>query len=160
MQASRYFLPQGSLSMKPDNRALVAALLTPWYKPRCLKCHQPHSLYRCQSQILAAYYSLGPSLCYSVPTVIHERCCESSIFWAIRTCRLVYLLDVTLEKDWETWLLICNSAWFWGICYSAKRSYPVHSFETWLLYWSLILKLLCMVEVLLANNHQLSELGG
>ena len=131
MQALRYSLPQGSLSTRPDSRALVAVLLTPWHRSCCPKCHWPHTPCRHQPQIPAAYHLIAPSLWYPVLAAINERCCESSIFWAIRACKLVCLLDVTLEKNRETWFLTCDFAWFWGICYSAKSYHLVYSFWAW-----------------------------
>ena len=111
-QAPRYFFSQDSFSTKPDSRALVAVLLTPWPRPRCFKCLQPRTLYYCQprTRYLAVYHSLAPSLWYFVPAKIHEKRCESSISWAIWACKLVYLLNVILKKDQETWLPICDSA--------------------------------------------------
>ena len=44
--------------------------------------------------------------------MINEKCYEFSISWAIRAYKFVYLLDVTLEKNKETWLLAYNSAYF------------------------------------------------
>ena len=112
MQAPRYSPPQGSLSTRPDSRALIAVLLTPWHRPRCLKCHQPRTCYcsQPQTQNLAAYYSLVSSLWYFVPAGIREKRRESSISWVIRACKLVCLLGVILKKDQETWLPACNSA--------------------------------------------------
>ena len=65
MQAPRYSSPQGSLSTKPDNRALVAdLLLTSWHRLRCLKYHQPHTpcCRHPQTENPATYCSLASSL--------------------------------------------------------------------------------------------------
>ena len=82
MQAPRYSPPQGSFSMRLDNRALVAVLLTFWHRPHYLKYHQSCTPYYCQSQTqnLAAYHLLTPTLWYPNPAGIYERHCESSIF--------------------------------------------------------------------------------
>ena len=131
MQALKYSPPQGSFFTRPDSKALIAVLLTPWHRPRCPECHWPHTLCCRQPQILAAYHLLTLFLWYPVPATIHERCRESSISWAIWACKLVCLPGVTLEKNQETWLPTCDFAWFWGIYYSAKPSHPVHSFGAW-----------------------------
>ena len=131
MQAPRYSFLQGSFSTRPDSKALVAVLLTFYHRPRCLKCHQPHISCRHQPQIPAAYHSLASFLWYLVPVAIYERRCESYIFWKIRTYKLVCLSSVILKKDQETWLPACDFTWFWDICYLAKPSHPVHSFEAW-----------------------------
>ena len=85
MQAPKYSFSQGSFFTRPDSKALVVGLLTPWHKPRCLKCHQPHILYCRQSQTQnpAAYHSLASFLWYPIPVGIHKKRCESSISWAI-----------------------------------------------------------------------------
>ena len=141
MQAPRYSPPQGSLSTRPDSRALAAdLLLTLWHRPRCPECHQPHTpCHRRQpwTRNPAAYHSLAPSSWYPVPAGICERRRESSISWAIQACKLVCLPGVTLEKDRETWLLACNSAWFWGACYSARPFRLGYSFVAWHLYCGL-----------------------
>ena len=143
MQYPRYFPPHGSLSTRLDSRALAAdLLLTPWHRPRCPKCHWLHILYCCQSQISATYHAHAPFLWYFVPAVIHKRHRESSISLAIWVCKFVYLPGITLKKDQETWLPTCDSAWFGVICYSAKLSHPMHSFEAWLFYSGLISKFL------------------
>ena len=143
MQAPKYSFAQGSFSMRPDSRAMVAdLLLTLLHRPRCLKCHQPHTTCCRQPQIPVAYYLLAPSLWYPILAIIHTKRCESSIFWAIWACKLVCLLDVILEKDQKTWFLNCNSTWFWGIYYSAKPSYLVHSFEAWPSYYDPVSKAL------------------
>ena len=137
MQASRYSPPQDSFSMKPDSGALaITLLLTLWRRLRCPKCRQPHTPCCCQLQTRnpAAYHIFAPSSWYSVPARIHERCREYSISWAIRAYKLVCLPGVTLEKDQETWLLACNSAWFWGACYSAIPCRLGCSFMTWYFY--------------------------
>ena len=139
MQAPRYSLLQANFSTKSYSKALAAdLLLTLWHRPRCLKYYQPCISCRHQPWIPAVYYSLIFSLWYPVLAVIHEKRCEFSISWAIRAYKLVYLLDVTLKKDQKTWLSTCNSAWFWGICYSAKPSHPVYSFGAWLPYYDLV----------------------
>ena len=142
MQVPRYSPPQGSLSTRSDSRALVAVLLTSWHRPRCPKCHWLYTLCCRQPQIPAAYHSLAPFLCYPVPAVIHERHCKSSISWAIRACKLVCLPGVTLEKDRETWLPACDSAWFWGAYYSARLCRLGRSFVAWHLYCGLVFKAL------------------
>ena len=134
MQVPKYSPPQSSLSTRSDRRVLAAnLLLTPWHGPRCSKCHQSHISYRRQpwNRNPAAYHSPTPFLWYFVLAVIHERRRKSSIFWAIWACKLVCLLDLILEKDRETWLPTCNSAWFWGIGYLAKLSHPLNSFRAW-----------------------------
>ena len=73
---------------------------------------------------------------------ICEKCCESSIFWAIWAYKLVCLLDVTLKKDQKTWLLVYDSAWFWGACYSARLYQLRRSFVVWHLYWGLAFEIL------------------
>ena len=112
IQAPRYSPPQDSLFKRPDSRALVAILLTPWHRPRCLKCHQPCTLYCCQPQTQnpATYHSLTPSLWYLVLVGIRERRRESSISWVVWTCKLVCLLGIIPEKDQKTWLSACDSA--------------------------------------------------
>ena len=131
MQALRYFLSQGSLFTKPDSRALVAVLLTLWHRLRCLECHQPRTSHYCQPQTwnLATYHSLASSLWYLVLARIQEKHYKSSISWIIRACKFICLLDVILEKDRETWLPACDSALFWGACYSTRLYYPGHNFE-------------------------------
>ena len=112
MQAPKYFAFQGSLSTKPDYRALAAdLLLTLWHKPHCFKYNQPHTLYYCQPQTrnLAVYHSFASFLWYFVPVRIYERRHKSSISWAIQAYKLICLLDITLKKDQETWLSACNS---------------------------------------------------
>ena len=81
MQAPKYSPPQDSLSTKPDSRALVAVLLTPWHKSRCLECLQPFTPYCCQPQTRnsVAYHLFASSLWYSVLAGIHEKRRESSI---------------------------------------------------------------------------------
>ena len=136
MQAPKYSLFQGSFFIRPDSKALVAVLLTSWHEPCCLKCHQPYILHCCQSQTrnLAAYHSFALSLWYLVPVKIRERRRESSISWVIQAYKLVCLLGVIIEKDWETWLLACNSALFWGAGYLTRLYRPRHSFKAWLPY--------------------------
>ena len=142
MQPLRYFPPQDSFSTRPDSKALVVCLLTFWYRLRCLKCHQTHTPCHCQprTQNPAVYHLLAPFLWYLVLVIIHERRRKSSTSWAIQTYKLVCLLGVILEKGRETWLLTCNSARFWGICYSAKPSHLVHSFGAWLPYCDPVFK--------------------
>ena len=141
MQAPRYFLPQSSLSTKLDSRALaIALLLTPWHKPHCPKCCQSHIPYCRQLQIPATYHLLDLSLWYLVLAIIDENCHESFIFWAIQAYKLVCLLGVTFEKDQETWLPACDSAWFWGACYSARLYCLGRSFVAWHLYCGLAFK--------------------
>ena len=142
MQAPRYSLLQGSLSTKPDSRALVAVLLTPWHRLRCFECHRPYTFYHRQPQISAACHSLAPSLWYSVPAVIHKKHRESSISWAIQACKLVCLPGVTFEKNQETWLPACNFAWFWGACYSAKPCRLQRRFVAWHFYCGLTYEVL------------------
>ena len=57
MQAPKYSSPQGSLSTKPNSKALIAVLLTPWHKPRCFECLQPRTPYCRQFQTPAAYHN-------------------------------------------------------------------------------------------------------
>ena len=104
MQAPRYSSPQGNLSTRPDSKALIVGLLTPWHRLRCPECHQSHTPYCGQPQTRnpVAYHSLIFSSWYLVQAVIYERRRESSISWAIRACKFVCLLGVTLEKDQET----------------------------------------------------------
>ena len=143
MQAPRYFPLQDSLSTRPDSRVLAAnLLLTPWHRPCCPKCHQPHTPCRRQPQLPAAYHLLALCSWYFVLAAIYERRCGSSISWAISACRLVYLSGVILKRDQETWLPTCDSTWFWSICYSAKPSHPVHSFGAWHLYCGLAFEVL------------------
>ena len=120
--------------MRPDSKTLVAALLIPWHRPRCPKCFQSRTPCCCQFQILAAYHSFIPFSWYLVLAVINKRHCESFTSWAIQACKLTCLLRVTFENNQETWLLACGFAWFWDICYLAKFSRPMHSFEAWLPY--------------------------
>ena len=135
IHAPRYCFSQDCLSIRSDSRALAAGLLlTLWHRLRYFEYHQFCIPCHCQPQILAAYHSLTFCLWYPVPVVIYERHCKSSIFWAIWACKLVCLLDVTLKKNQKSWLLTCNSAWFWGICYLAKLSHLVHSFGAWFPY--------------------------
>ena len=75
---------------------------------------------------------------YFVPAKICESCCESFIFWAIWTCKLVCLPGVILEKDQETWLLPCNFPWFWDAYYLPRPCYLEHSFVAWHLYRELV----------------------
>ena len=131
IQAPKYSFFQSSLSTRSDSRALAADLLLIfYYGPCCLKYYQPHILHCCQlqTQNSAVYHSLAFSLWYLVPVGIRERRRESFIFWAIQACKFICLLDVTLEKDQETWLPTCNSAWFWGTCYSARLCRLEYSF--------------------------------
>ena len=137
MQAFRYFLSQGSFSTKLDSKALAIVLLfTLWHGPCCFKCHQPCTPHYCQlrTQNPAMYHSFALFLWYFVLVEIYERRHKSSIFCIIWACKLVCLLGVILEKDQETWLPACNSAYFWGACYSTKSCCLEHSFEAWLLY--------------------------
>ena len=84
MQAPRYFLPQGSLFTRLNNRALAADLLLIfWQRPHCFEWHQPYTLRCCQPQIVAIYHSLAPSSWYFILAVIHERCRKSSTSWPI-----------------------------------------------------------------------------
>ena len=139
MLAPRYSPPQDGLSTKPDSRYLAADLiLTLWHKLHCFKCHQPHTSCCHQPRIPASYHSLASSLWYFIPALIHERRYEFSTSWAIWSYKLICLLGITLEKDQKNWFPTCNSAWFWGICYSAKLFYPMHSFKTWLPYHGLV----------------------
>ena len=131
MQAPRYSPSQGSFSTRPDSKALVAVLLILWHRLYYPECYQPHILCCHQPKIPIAYHSLTPSLWYLVLAAIYKRPCESFISWVIWACKLICLPSVTLEKDQETWLPTCDFAWFWDICYSAKPSLPVHSFEAW-----------------------------
>ena len=147
MWAPKYSPPQGSLFTRPDSKVLVVSLLTLWHRPCCPKCHRPHTPCCCQPWIPAACHSLASSLWYPVPEVIHERCCESSISWAIQACKLICLLGIILEKDQETWLPACNSAWFWGACYSARPCRLGHSFVTWHFYCGLAFEILGRGEV-------------
>ena len=143
MQAFRYFLPQGSLSTRPDSRALAAdLLLTLWYKPHCLKCHQPYIPHCCQPWTWnpAAYHSLAPFLWYLILAEICERYCKSSIFWAIQVCKLVCLPGIILKKDQETWLSAYNSTCYWRVCYLARLYRLGHSFMAWYLYYWLAFK--------------------
>ena len=158
IQALRYFPPQSSLFTWPDNKALIVSLLTPWHRPRYLKCHLPHTFYYCQPWISVANHLLATSLWFSVLAVIHERRCEFSICWAIWAYKFVCLPGVTLEKDGETWLPACNSAWFWGAYYLARPYCLGHSFVAWHLYCHSFLKCLGVGEVLLVHGHQLLEI--
>ena len=140
IQAPRYFSPQGSFSTKQDIKVLVVSLLTFWHRPYCLKCHQPCILCCCQPQTqnLAANHSFAPSLWYLVLVKILERRHKSSISWVIWACKLVCLLGITLEKDWETWFPACGFAWSWRNYYWARLSCPVRSLEAWLSYYELV----------------------
>ena len=143
IQAPRYSPPQDNLSTKPDSRALaIALLLTLWRRPRCPKCHQPHTICRRQPQIPATYHSLALSSWYSIPVMIYKRHRESSISSTIWACKLVCLLGVTLEKNQETWLPACNFAWFWGACYSAKPCRLQRRFVAWHFYCGLTYEVL------------------
>ena len=112
IQAPRYSPLQDSFSTRPNSRALVTVLLTPWHRPRCPKCHRPHTpcCRQLQTWNLAAYHLFALSLWYPVLAGIRKRRYESFISWEIRACKLVCLPSVTLEKDQWTWLPSCNSA--------------------------------------------------
>ena len=98
MQAPKYFPSQGSFFIRPNSRALEANLfLIFWHRPHYFECYQSYTPYYCQPQIPVAYHSRVLSLWYFVLVVIHERRYESLISWTIQACKLVYLLDVTLE---------------------------------------------------------------
>ena len=134
MQALRYSPPQSSLFTRPDSRALaVDLLLTIWHRPCCLKCHQLCTPCCCQPRTRnpAAYHSLAFSSWYRVLAKIFEIRCESSISWAIQAYKLVCLPGVIFEKNPETWLSACDSAWFWCACYSARPCCLERSFVTW-----------------------------
>ena len=140
MQAPTYFFSQGSLSTRLDSKALVVGLLTPWYRPRCSKCHQPHTSCRCQlrTQNPAMYHSLAHSLWYLSLAGIYKKRCDSCIFWAIWACKLICLPGITLKKDRKTWLSTCNYTWFWDACYSARLYCLERSFVAWHLYCGLV----------------------
>ena len=121
---------------------ITALLLILFHRLCCLKYCQIHTFYYCQlqNQNPVIYYLLITFLWYLILVVIHEKYCESSFFWVIRAYKLVYLLGITLKKDQKSWLLACNSAEFWGICYSARLYYLEYSFEAKYLYCGLVLK--------------------
>ena len=160
MQAPRYSPLQDSLFTKPDSKALVAVLLTPWHRPRCLKCHQPRTPYCCQPQTQnsAAYHSLAPSLWYFVPAEIHERHCESSISWTIWACKLVCLLGVILKKDWKLGFQLAIP--LSSEVFATQPNLVTQGIALRLdsLIVGLLLKFLGVVEILLTNGHEVLEL--
>ena len=136
--------------------------MTLWHRPRYLKCYQLYTSHYCQPQTWnpAVHYSHTPFLWYLISVVIYERYRKSSISWVIWACNHVCLLGVILKKTQE---LYFELAILYGIeVFAIQPDFVARDVALCLSFFivRLLLKLLYMMEVLLADGHQLLELGG
>ncbi len=131
-QALRYFLPRGSLSMRPNNRNLMGGGYYPilWHRPRYCKLLWPRTSCCCLCLALSGtlFRILAPSLWCLTPAVTHKKCHKSSTSLVALIFRLISLLAVKLWKVRIILPLVCNFAWFWCISCLTKLFYLGHSF--------------------------------
>ena len=102
---------------------------------------------------------LAPFLWYFVPVGIHERHCESSISWAIQAYKLICLLGVILEKTEKLGFQLVIP--LGSKVLATQPDFVAQGIASRLdsLIVGLLLKFLGVVEILLANGHEVLELG-
>ncbi len=109
--ALRCFFPQGSLSIKPNNRGLVDGhypIL--WPRPHCRKLPQPCTPCCCLCLALLLF-PFALSLWCPALAMTHEKRHESSTCLVTLICRFAYLLGVELWKIWRILPLACDFVW-------------------------------------------------
>ena len=145
--------------MLPGNRALVDDLIPiPSHRPRCPKSPPPCTPRCCRRWIPvpSRFHPHALSWWCLALAVTHEKHYISPTSLVVQVYRLACLPDVILETVQKTWPPASGFIWSWYTCCLTKLYCRGIASRLNALIISLFLKLLSMMEVLSANNHQLS----